>query len=405
MLTGIRLIKYQASLCTRITLEPITIFIGPNGSGKSTIASALYALSTTIRLGLIAAFPEGFFSFWNLRHFDAKKCGYKYPPIGIGVSGDLDGFSFDYDIFFSRDVNSSSGFFISYEGLRIRKGKELLHYTLGSHPDIDFDLPTKGEEKWISGIETHPQKRQCLFLETREIERQDPLLDYLRRIRKYVQMMSRYQFLASAARMPCERYDGSGRAPFLKSDASNLGEVIQYLQEEERGHLVELKEWVRKYAEGGNRIVDLGVATYEDMVFVNFFEEGKKKKTFQVRGPLLSDGYWIFTAFACLACSPTLPSIAFFEEPESHLHPHKLSIICDVFKFMTLREDNPCQVMISSHSPYFLDLFKEAPESVVFLKNGNATKLKEIADYEKILAMYTLGEAWYSNVFSWGNPL
>ena len=147
MLTEIRLINYKAFLCTRITLEPITIFIGPNGSGKSTIASALYALSTTIRLGLIAAFPEGFFSFWNLRHFDAKKCGYKYPPIGIGVSGDLDGFSFDYDIFFSRDVNSSSGFFISYEGLRIRKGKELLHYTLGSHPDIDFDLPTKGEEK------------------------------------------------------------------------------------------------------------------------------------------------------------------------------------------------------------------------------------------------------------------
>ncbi len=106
-----------------------------------------------------------------------------------------------------------------------------------------------------------------------------------------MQLMSKYQFQASSARNPCEKYDGTGRRPFLKSDASNLAEVVQYLQEEKRGRLVQLKDWVRKYAEGGNRIIDLGVAIIEEKVFLNFFEEGRKKNSFEVKGPLVSDGY------------------------------------------------------------------------------------------------------------------
>jgi predicted ATPase len=404
MLNEIRLINYKAFLCEKIPLEPITVFIGANGSGKSTIASALYALSTTLRLGLLAAFPEGLFSFRNLRNFEPLKCGYKHPPIGFGVSGAIEDFQFDYDIIFERELNSPTGFFIDYEGIKISGESFQDQYTIGTHPEIAYDLPTKGGQKWIRGLETNPKNRQCVFLEADEKRLDDKVQSYLKRIKKYMHMMSRYQFLATSARMPCERYDGSGRPPFLKPDASNLAEVAQYLQEEQRGQFAELKSWIRKYAEGGNKIVDLGVATHEDKVFLNFFEEGKDRKSFEVRGPLVSDGYWVFAAFACLACSPTLPSIAFFEEPESHLHPHKLPVLCEVFKTMTSLRRDPCQVLISSHSPYFLDLFKESPQSVIFLKNGKEKRLTDIPDYEKILSMYSLGEAWYSNVFEWGNP-
>jgi len=404
VLREIRLINYKAFLCERIKLEPITVFIGSNGSGKSSVASALYALSTIIRLGLLAAFPEGFFSFWNLRNFEPLDCGYKYPPIGIGISGDIDGMAVDYDILFTRDDNSQTGFYINYEGIKVQNGESTYHYVAGKHPDIDFDLPTEGTQNWLPSINDHPQ-RECIFTALADLDTKDAFQQSLRRIKKYVQMMSRYQFLASAARMPCERYDGTGRPPFLKPDGSNLAEVVQYLQEEKRGRLVELKDWLRKYAEGGNKIVDIGVATYEDKVFMNFFEEGKRKGSFEVRGPLVSDGYWVFTAFACLACSPTLPSTAFFEEPESHLHPHKLPILREVFDSMVARDENPCQVLISSHSPYFLDLFKESPQSVIFLRNGKTTRLSDLPDYDKVLSLYSLGEAWYSNVFSWGNPL
>ncbi len=403
MLTEIRLINFKSFLNEKIALKPISLFIGPNGSGKSTIASALYAISTSLRLGLSAAFPDGFFSFWNIRHFEAMKCGYKHPPIGMGLSGVIDSFKFDYDIIFTRTNNSRSRFYINYEGIRIQSENFSCNYKTGQEPELAFKLPTAGPDEWIDGLDSAPQ-RDCLFMEAEDNAIDQKILAYLKRIKKYMRLMSKYQFQASTARNPCDKYDGAGRQPFLKSDASNLAEVVQYLQEEKRGCLAQLKDWVRKYAEGGNRIVDLGVGIVEEKVFLNFFEEGREKNAFEVRGPLVSDGYWIFTAFASLASSDALPSIAFFEEPESHLHPHKLPILCEVFKSMADHPESPCQILISSHSPYFLDLFKDAPDSVIFLTNGKAVNLTDCVDYENILSLYSLGEAWYSNIFNWGNP-
>lgn len=404
MLNEIRLINYRAFRCERIPLEPITVFIGPNGSGKSTVASALYSLSTIVRLGLSAAFPGGIFSFSNLQHFEPLTCGYRIPPIGIGISGEIAGMTVDYDLFFNRDFNSPTGFYIHYEGIRVRKGEETFHHVIGVPPEIDFDLPTRGDENWPAGIQNHPHQRECVFVALEKAGIESGFQHVLQHIRRYMQKMSKYQFSPSQTRIPCEPYDGSGRPPKLKSEGSNLAEVVQYFQEEQRGRLGDLKDWLKKYAEGGNRIVDLGVAIFQDKVILIFFEEGENRRSFEVRGPLVSDGYWVFTAFAFLAYGPTLPSIAFFEEPESHLHPHKLPILREIFGTMGSREGNKCQVLMSTHSPYFLDLFKETPESVLFLRNGKARRLTGIPDYERILSLYSLGEAWFSNVFEIGNP-
>ncbi len=139
-------------------------------------------------------------------------------------------------------------------------------------------------------------------------------------------------------------------------------------------------------------------------MFLRFYEVGKNRKTFEVRGPLLADDYWVFASFVCLASCQILPSIAFFEEPGSYLHPHKLNLLFEIFEGIAKRDKNPCQVMISSHSPYFLDMFKKLPDSIVFLNKGESRRLIEIDDYENILSLHSLGEAWYSNVFNWGNP-
>jgi len=204
--------------------------------------------------------------------------------------------------------------------------------------------------------------------------------------------------------MGCAQYAGSNVEPLLKTEGENLAEVLQYFQEERRDLLLNVKEWIEKYTQNDSRIVGIGVSNYDNKVFLNFFQRGKDGKIYPNRGPLLSDGYWIFAAFACLASCENIPSVAFFEEPEAHLHPHKLPILYDVFKSLSQRKEKPCQTLISTHSPYFLDLFKENPESVILLNNGKAKRLTEIRDYEKILSLYSIGESWYSNIFEWGNP-
>jgi predicted ATPase len=402
MITEIRLVNFKKFVNEKIPLSPLTVFIGPNGSGKSSVASALYNLATIMRLSIAAAFPEGIFTFKNIISYDALKLGYKYAPIGLGISGNMDKLVFDYDIFFCRDSNSPTGFFINYERLYVKDLTEHL-YISGIRPTVCHFRNTSIEATWPDGLSKQPQ-RESIFVEAAKNLPQSLLFEQLYKIRRYMQLMSKYQFSASVTRLGSNTYDGSGRQPILKSDGSNLAEVVQFLQEEQRGLLSQMREWIVRYAQGGSKIVDIGVATYEDKVFLDFWEEGNGKRTFEIRGPLLSDGYWVFAAFACLASCENLPSIAFFEEPEAHLHPHKLGILYEVLSSMTKRDSNPCQVLISSHSPYFLDMFKDNPESVIFLNNGKARALNEIENYKDILAQSTVGEAWFANVFSAGNP-
>lgn len=403
MISQIRLINYKRFRCEKILLEPITIFIGPNGAGKSTIASALHVMATIIRLGLRSAFPKGFFSFDHLRSYDADEFGYKDAPIGLGISGRISTFEFDYDLVFTEDANSLSGYFINYEGLKIEDPSFNCHYSTGRLPQLSFELPTKEGSQWINDFETKPQ-RDSLFSKLGEIQIEGELYTRLKAIRSYMQRMTKYQFSPSVARMGHNQYDGSGKQPFLKNDGVNLAEVVQYLQEEQKGLLQQFEKSIMTYAEGGSTIVDIGVGVYEEKVFLNFYEERKDKRTFEIRGPLLADGYWVFASFACLEACQTIPSIAFFEEPESYLHPHKLGLLFDIFEKMSKRAKDPCQVLVSSHSPYFLDFFKKIPRSIILLNKGKHKRLTDIADYEKILALYTLGEAWYANVFNWGNP-
>jgi len=403
MISEIRLINYKRFRCEKISLEPITVFIGPNGAGKSTIASALYVMATIIRLGLRSAFPKGLFSFDHLRSYDADEFGYRFPPIGLGISGRINFFTFDYDIVFSEDSNSPSGYYINYEGLKIEDASFNCHYSTGKPPQLSFELPTIGGCHWLNSFETTRQ-RDSLFSRLGEIQVERELYTRLKEIQRYMQRMTKYQFSPSVTRMGHTQYDGSGKQPFLKDDGANLAEVIQYLQEEQKGLLQRFKKLIIEYAEGGSQIVDVGVGVYEEKVFLNFYEEGKNSKTFEVRGPLLADGYWVFASFACLAACQMLPSIAFFEEPESYLHPHKLHLLFDIFESISKREQEPCQVIVSSHSPYFLDFFKKIPNSIIFLNKGNHQRLIDIEHYQEILALYSLGEAWYSNVFNWGNP-
>jgi len=406
MISEIRLINYRKFVCERIPLEPITGFIGPNGSGKSTVASAIHTIAAIMRLGLQSAFPEGFFSFDRILSYDAEKFGYDETPMGLGISGKFDDLSFDYDIIFSKD---SSDFFIHYEGIKIKESLATYHYSTGDN--INIELPTSGGEiladkMLIGGVSF---RRDTIFLES-ELEKIAnfynisflvPLLD---KVKKHIQRITTYQFSASTPKMGCAQYAGSNVQPVLRAEGENLPEVLQYFQEERRDLLLKVKEWIEKYTQNDSRVVGIGVSNYDNKVFLNFFQHGKDGKIYPIRGPLLSDGYWIFAAFACLASCENIPSVAFFEEPEAHLHPHKLPILYDVFKSISQRKEKPCQALISTHSPYFLDLFKENPESVILLNNGKAKRLTEIRDYEKILSLYSIGESWYSNIFEWGNP-
>lgn len=122
----------------------------------------------------------------------------------------------------------------------------------------------------------------------------------------------------------------------------------------------------------------------------------------------LSEGTRIGMALLTLAYLPQPPALVGIEEPEKALHPRLLGEVFDALHRLSHPDNygenrNPVQVVATSHSPYFLDLFKELPEEVVVSQgneDGSATfsPLVQVPHLMEILGSATLGEAWFTGV-------
>lgn len=122
----------------------------------------------------------------------------------------------------------------------------------------------------------------------------------------------------------------------------------------------------------------------------------------------LSEGTRLGIALLTLAYLPHPPTLVGIEEPEKGLHPRLLREVFDALHRLSHPENygenrNAVQVVATSHSPYFLDLFKELPEEVVVSQrneDGSATfsPLVQVPHLIEILGSATLGEAWFTGV-------
>ena len=121
----------------------------------------------------------------------------------------------------------------------------------------------------------------------------------------------------------------------------------------------------------------------------------------------LSEGTLLALTFLVLAYAPTMPRIFALEEPERGLHPRLLALVRDtLFRLAQPHEfgdqRDPRQVIVTTHSPYFLDLFRDTPESVVIADrqgdHATFTRLTDREDVDQILAEGALGMHWYSGI-------
>lgn len=121
----------------------------------------------------------------------------------------------------------------------------------------------------------------------------------------------------------------------------------------------------------------------------------------------LSQGTLIALAILTLAYLPEPPAVIGLEEPDRGLHPRLLRDVRDAIYRLAYPEQfgeqrEPVQVIATTHSPYFLDLFRDHPEEIVIAeKAGNEArfhKLTDRSDLKEILADAHLGEVWYSGV-------
>jgi predicted ATPase len=130
----------------------------------------------------------------------------------------------------------------------------------------------------------------------------------------------------------------------------------------------------------------------------------------------VSEGVLYFLALLCIIHQPDPPKLLLLEEPEKGIHPRRIKEVMDfIFELARLRD---IQIILTSHSPYVVDHFKDIPECIsVFDRENGETVIRNAGDIIKQTnaeyaaqglppTEYTdsLGEYWVSG-FLGGVPL
>lgn len=110
----------------------------------------------------------------------------------------------------------------------------------------------------------------------------------------------------------------------------------------------------------------------------------------------VSDGVILSLAFIALNYTPNPPKILLIEEPENGVHHASLKEIVSTLRELSEKKD--VQIILTTHSPYLLDLVE--PEDVrVFHKDEksgavNAIRLSDYPEVEDLKKHFMTGEIW-----------
>ncbi|MGQ0633750.1 MAG: AAA family ATPase [Planctomycetaceae bacterium] len=109
----------------------------------------------------------------------------------------------------------------------------------------------------------------------------------------------------------------------------------------------------------------------------------------------LSDGTLRFLFLLAVLANPSPPPLIAIDEPETGLHPSMFPIVAEFARDAA----NQTQVILTTHSPEFLDAFgDEPPTTTVVERHAGETTLRVVAGDELSywLQQYTLGELFRS---------
>ena len=192
---------------------------------------------------------------------------------------------------------------------------------------------------------------------------------------------------------------GDGTA--LAADGANLAAVLLCLRERASEMFAALTEELMRILpefravelreEGGDRVA-FGLQLAEDGL---------------VPAAELAEGVLHLIGVLALAFDPAPPRVLCIEEPDRGIHPRMLREIRDALYRLSYPESfgskrHAVQIVTTTHSPYFIDLFRDHPEEVVISqKHGRAAKFERLSerhDLKDLLREGSLGDMWFSGV-------
>jgi predicted ATPase len=339
-----------------IKLTPLTVFIGNNGSGKSSIIEGLLTYQMIIQEGL-----DNAINYW--RGFDYirnRAVSHTLSPKNVDRLHEINPVSIklgyeDYSLMMSISQSPSGEVFISEEDLIIPKvirfvreidGK-VYRQDLHDRHDLHDENISYEHGDWLNW------ERDAL--DTQGMLNIRSVLSLLQGIGKLTicTEIAEWQFINFNPAVM-----GNPIAPRLSADrvklspnASNLGHYLLDLYKldiDAFNGLVETLQYVLPYAKD-LQVQATSPAELERRIYLKMTEGN-----FQVPGWLLSTGTLRVVAILALLRHPFPPPLIIIEELENGLDPRTINLLVEEIRQAI--ESGKTQVIITTHSPYLLDL-------------------------------------------------
>ncbi|MBF0555794.1 MAG: AAA family ATPase [Nitrospirae bacterium] len=333
-----------------IKFTPLTVFIGNNGSGKSSIIEGLETFQSIALNGLDKAM-EPWKGIEHIAHKSAierkglslqlkspicfyLKC-HDYRAVMKIIAG-LDNISIQHEEFYSKQTKA----------IRKDSGSAEITYTSSQPPDVlqvDFRIGNS-------------------------------MLGYINR-----RSISSWQFLTLIPQFmglpnPQRRAVKGGT---LEKDGSNIAEYlfrIKLLDSSAFEGILETLQYVLPYARDLQSSI---TSELERTVYLQMTE-----KDFKIPGWLLSTGTLRFLAILALLRHPEPRPIIFIEEIENGLDPRTINILVEEIRNAV--ESEKTQIIITTHSPYLLDLLHLSQLVLVERDENNQPVFSRPADQEEL---------------------
>ena len=367
-------------------ITPFTVFLGPNGSGKSTIFDVFAFLSECFTESLRKAWDRRG-RFRELRTRDSTGCiiiELKYKETSKSPL-------ITYHLAIDEENNRP---FIAEEWLQWRRGGQGKPFRF-----LDFK---KGEGQVISGATPGKEgERITEQLASSELLAVNTLGQFAKHPR--VSALRRFitgWYLSYLTADNTRSLPEAGAQERLSPTGDNLPNVIQYLKEQ---HPQRLEEILKTLSARIPRLEKVEALVMQDGRLL--LEIKDAPFSHPILAKYVSDGTLKLLAYLTVLFDPNPPQLVGIEEPENHLHPQLLPQLAEECRSASANT----QLMITTHSPFFVDRLKPEELWVLYRDEKGFTQAKRTADMPGIKQFIDngslLGSLWMEDFFDVGNPL
>ena len=366
-------------------LTPLTVLLGPNGSGKSTVFDVFAFLAESFDSGLRRAWEK------RGRARELKSRGGEGPVLIEIAYRERPGTPLiTYHLEIDEKDNRPA---VVLEWLRWKRGSygrpfKFLEYADGNGSVIPRELPDRGDVRIEVPLSSPDTLAVNALGQLAEYPRVFALREFI--MGWHISCLSSKDVRGRPEAGPQERLSKTG---------DNFANVIQHLSEE---HPPTLEHILERFRERIPRIQNVETNLMQDGGLLQFKDAPFSRP---VKTRFVSDGTLRMLAYLTLLHDPDPPSFIGIEVPENFLHPRLLYGLGEECRTAT----DATQVLVATHSPYFLDALWPSEVRVLWRDDSGYTQCHALGQNDKVRSFLDagaqLGDLWMEGQFGVGDPL